>query len=192
MDQPSPAFEIERKRAFKGSIAALIESLKRHKFYEYSKLQEVDTYYSRPDIDFMKTVECLRIRERDEFAEITYKPASTDKTQTRDGVTIKPETNLPINASDVVIAKQLLENIGMIKLVEINKLRHTYISDRNPSIAVSIDKIKGAGTFIETEITSTNKSLALKQIDEIEQILNISDLTVVTRPYRDICMDERN
>ncbi|MEV6138898.1 CYTH domain-containing protein [Nocardia sp. NPDC051990] len=42
--------------------------------HEAGHLTEVDTYYSRPDVDYMKTVERLRIRHRDGFAEITYKP----------------------------------------------------------------------------------------------------------------------
>ncbi|WP_457915745.1 CYTH domain-containing protein [Candidatus Minimicrobia naudis] len=61
-----------------------------------SNLREIDTYYSRPDVDFMQTVECLRIRQRDSFAEVTYKPATTAATHTENNVIIKPETNLPI------------------------------------------------------------------------------------------------
>ena len=46
----------------------------------------------------MQTVECLRIRQRDSFAEVTYKPATTAVTHTENNVIIKPETNLPNSA----------------------------------------------------------------------------------------------
>ena len=65
----------------------------------------------------MQTVECLRIRQRDGFAEMTYKPATTAATHTANDVIIKPETNLPIQPEDAAVAKQLLANLGMVQLV---------------------------------------------------------------------------
>lgn len=55
---------------------------------------EVDTYDSQPDIDFMATVECLRVRRRDGFAEVTDKPPSTAATHSAVDVIAKPETNV--------------------------------------------------------------------------------------------------
>ena len=89
-----PLIEVERKRIFTGSINTFIATLKTHGFAQTSQLHENDTYYSRPDVDFIQTVECLRVRERDGFAEVTYKPATSQATSTNDGVIMKPETNL--------------------------------------------------------------------------------------------------
>lgn len=115
--------EIERKRQLTSNIEELIGRLQDIGFKLQSDFHEIDTYYSRPDVDFMKTVECLRVRQRDGFAEVTYKPATTTATHTKNDVIIKPETNLPIQPGDAAIAKQLLANLGMVKLVEVNKYR---------------------------------------------------------------------
>lgn len=102
--------EIERKRQLTSNIEELIGRLQDIGFKLQSDFHEIDTYYSRPDVDFMKTVECLRIRQRDGFAEVTY----------------KPETNLSIQPGDAAIAKQLLANLGIVKLVEVNKYRRSF------------------------------------------------------------------
>ena len=180
--------EIERKRQL-DDAEGLLQSLQNNGFELRSELREIDTYYSRPDVDFMKTVECLRIRERDGFCEITYKPATTAKTHTAENVIIKPETNLPIQPSDTATAKQLLANLGMVKLVEFNKRRRVFQASNFPNVTVAIDEIKSAGVFVEVEVLSTNKSAGLELIGEVERKLELDDAKIITRPYRDICMD---
>ena len=178
--------EIERKRQLTGDAEELIKQLRELGFELQSNLRETDTYYSRPDVDFMKTVECLRIRQRDGFAEVTYKPATTIATHTKNDVIIKPETNLPIQPRDVAIAKQLLANLGMVKLVEVNKYRRLFQSPNFPKATVAIDEIKNAGTFVEVEVLSDDETGALAMINDIETKLDLSSAEVVTRPYRDI------
>lgn len=73
--------EIERKQQLADDKILLLR-LQKFNFNLHSEMREIDTYYSRPDVDFMKTVECLRIREREGFCEITYKPATTAETHT--------------------------------------------------------------------------------------------------------------
>lgn len=62
--------EVERKREL-ADPAALKARLIAAAYHEAGTSIEVDTYYSRPDRDFMETVECLRVRQRDGFAEVT-------------------------------------------------------------------------------------------------------------------------
>lgn len=180
--------EIERKRKLNSGTESLMAQLKICGFTEAGTLHEIDTYYSRPDVDFMKTVECLRIRERDGFAEITYKPASTSSTHTGNNIIIKPETNLPVPAGDVGTAKQLLSNLEMVKLVEVNKYRRTFKSDEHPLATIAIDDIKGVGVFVEVEVMGHSKEDGLKKLEKIEEQLCITDLEVVAKPYRDLCM----
>ena len=180
--------EIERKRQLTGDAKELIKQLQELGFELQSNLHEIDTYYSRPDVDFMQTVECLRIRQRDGFAELTYKPATTAATHTKNDVIIKPETNLPIQPEDAAIAKQLLSNLGMVRLVEVNKYRRSFQSPDFPQATVDIDEIKNAGTFVEVEVLSDDETSALAMISEIEAELDLNSAEVVTRPYRDICM----
>ena len=178
--------EIERKRQLIGDAKELIKQLRDLGFELQSNLREIDTYYSRPDVDFMQTVECLRIRQRDGFAEVTYKPVTTIATHTKNDVIIKPETNLPIQSGDATIAKQLLANLGMVRLVEVNKYRRSFQSSDFPQATVAIDEIKDAGTFVEVEALSDDGTGALAMINDIETKLDLSSAEVVTRPYRDI------
>ena len=180
--------EIERKRQLTGDAKELIKQLQDLGFELQSNLHEIDTYYSRPDVDFMQTVECLRIRQRDGFAEVTYKPATTAATHTKNNVIIKPETNLPIQPGDTAIAKQLLASLDMVQLVEVNKYRRLFQSSDFPQATVAIDEIKDAGTFVEVEVLSDDENSALAMISDIETKLGLDSAEVVTRPYRDICM----
>ena len=182
--------EIERKRQLTSDAKELIKRLRDLGFELQSSLHEIDTYYSRPDVDFMQTVECLRIRQRDGFAEVTYKPATTTETHTTNDIIIKPEINLPIQPGDAAIAKQLLANLGMVKLVEVNKYRRSFQSPNFPKATVAIDEIKNAGTFVEVEVLSDDKTGALAMINDIETKLGLDSAEIVTRPYRDICMGE--
>ena len=180
--------EIERKRQLTGDAKELIKQLQDLGFKPKSSRHEIDTYYSRPDVDFMQTVECLRVRQRDGFAEVTYKPATTAATHTENDVIIKPETNLPIQPGDAAIAKQLLANLGMVRLVEVNKYRRSFQSSDFPQATVAIDEIKNTGTFVEVEVLSDDETSALAMISEIEVKLGLESAEVVTQPYRDICM----
>lgn len=182
--------EIERKRQL-ADDKILLQRLQKFNFNLHSEMREIDTYYSRPDVDFMKTVECLRIREREGFCEITYKPATTAETHTSKNVIVKPETNLPIQPSDAATAKQLLANLGMVKLVEVNKHRRVFQASNFLNVTVAIDEIKNAGIFVEVEVLSTNKSAGLELIGEVERKLELDDAKIITRPYRDICIDKR-
>ena len=180
--------EIERKRQLTGDAKELIKQLQDLGFELQSNLREIDTYYSRSDVDFMQTVECLRIRQRDGFAEVTYKPATTTATYTANDVIIKPETNLPIQPGDAATAKQLLTNLGMVRLVEVDKYRRSFQSSDFPQATVAIDEIKDAGTFVEVEVLSDDENSALAMISDIETKLGLDSAEVVTWPYRDICM----
>ena len=180
--------EVERKRTFTGNVDTFIATLRAHGFAQTSQLHENDTYYSRPDVDFMQTVECLRVRERDGFAEVTYKPATSHATSTNDGVIMKPETNLSIAPNSAATAKQLLANLGMIELVTVTKFRRTFTSAAYPNTVVAIDEIMDIGTFIETEVTLADKAVALQTVDKLERLLDIDTLPLATKPYRDMCM----
>ena len=183
--------EIERKHQLTTNIEELIGRLQDIGFKLQSDFHEIDTYCSRPDVDFMQTVECLRIRQRDGFAEVTYKPATTTATHTKNDVIIKPETNLPIQPGDAAIAKQLLTSLGMVQLVDVNKYRRSFQSSDFPQATVAIDEIKDAGTFVEVEVLSDDETSTLAIISEIEAKLGLESAEVVMQPYRDICINRK-
>lgn len=180
--------EVERKRELRDPHS-LRRRLLELGFHEAGQLTEVDTYYSRPDVDYMETVECLRVRRRDGFAEITYKPPSDAMTHSAADIIYKQETNVALGGADqAAAANQLLTAIGMIELVRVEKARTTYKHPDHDAVVLSIDAVAHAGTFVETEITAADADAATIQLEQIENQLGIADHPVVRLPYRDMVM----
>jgi adenylate cyclase class 2 len=178
--------EVERKRELPDS-ETLLARLTELGYRQAGQLTEVDTYYSRPDVDYIETVECLRVRHRDGFAEVTYKPPSTAATHSHTDVIAKRETNVILNGPDQAeAANQLLAAIGMIELVRVEKARTTYRHPHRDDIVVSIDTVAGAGTFVETEVTATETVAATTHLEQVEIELGIADHPVINLPYRDL------
>ncbi|MGX4695536.1 class IV adenylate cyclase [Streptomyces sp. JNUCC 63] len=180
--------EVERKRQLPDDGTALKKKLAGLGWTPDQPATEVDTYYSRPDIDYIKTVECLRIRQRGDFVEITYKPASNTATHSTDNVISKPETNLHLMPGQAQQAERLLESIGMRRLVRIEKHRTTYRHTRTPALTVSIDLVTGVGVFVETEIISNDADAAATIVAQTETELALADCPTVDLPYRDLAL----
>jgi adenylate cyclase class 2 len=187
-DDVSRPIEVERKRALPGGGDALAHVLDDQGWTAGPPETEVDVYYSRPDIDYMETVECLRVRQRGDVAEITYKPASTAATHSADGVISKPETNVPLVPGHAGHADQLLTAIGMRRLVRVEKYRTTYRHRQRPGVTVSIDTVAGVGVFVETEVISTDADAAARLVEETEALLQVHCHPVVDLPYRDLAL----
>ena len=183
--------EVERKRELADSDT-LRRRLAELGYHEISSLTEIDTYYSRPDVDYMETVECLRVRQRDGSAEITYKPPSNTATHSDRGVIAKREINVRLtDARQSGSANALLEAVGMIELVRVDKARTTYRRPGDDDTIISIDILAGVGSFVETEILSTNSEDAATQLEDIEQAIGISADPIVRLPYRDLVLQAR-
>ncbi|GAA4875837.1 class IV adenylate cyclase [Saccharopolyspora cebuensis] len=183
--------EVERKRELPDHIdpAALVHRLVGIGFIEVGRLVEIDTYYSRPDVDFMVTVECLRVRERNGFAEITYKPASTGAAHSAADIITKPETNVLLDADQAPQANQLLAAIGMVQLVRVEKDRTTLRHPEHDTVTVAVDTIAGVGSFVETEVLAPTADGADELLENTEQRCGFDDLPVVRLPYRDLVME---
>ncbi|WP_306369520.1 class IV adenylate cyclase [Nocardiopsis sp. CC223A] len=118
--------EIERKRVLE-EREPLERRLAELGFASTGSEVEVDTYYSRPDVDFLETVECLRVREGLGRCEVTYKPASDSSTHGAGGVIAKPETNVALaDGEEAAHAHRLLEALGMVLLARVEKSRTSY------------------------------------------------------------------
>ncbi|WP_228803231.1 class IV adenylate cyclase [Nocardia cyriacigeorgica] len=180
--------EVERKRELPDPTA-LRTRLAELGYRQAGQLTEADTYYSRPDVDFMETVECLRVRHRDGFAEITYKPPSNAATHSDTDIIAKRETNVSLSGADqAAAANQFLAAIGMVQLVRVEKHRTIYQHPDRDDVIVSIDTVIHAGTFVETEITAADKDAATIHLTEVETELGINGNPVVSLPYRDLVM----
>ncbi|MEU3016684.1 class IV adenylate cyclase [Nocardiopsis sp. NPDC007018] len=151
---------------------------------------ETDTYYSRPDVDFLVTVECLRVRERDGGCEVTYKPASDSTTHSTTGVIAKQETNVALaDTAQAAHAHALLEALGMVRLARVEKSRTCYRASGRPELSVVVDTVTGLGSFVETEVVSAGSHQeAVRQLEETERLLELGPYPVVTSPYRDLLL----
>ena len=183
--------EVERKRELSDS-EPLRHRLTELGYHKISSLTEIDTCYSRPDIDYMETVECLRVRQRDGFAEITYKPPSSAATHSEHGVIAKQETNVQLaGPGQAMAANALLEAVGMVELVRVEKARTTYGRPDHDSTTVSIDLLAGVSAFVEIEVLATDSDSAAAHLEDVEQEIDISAHPIVRLPYRDLVMRAR-
>jgi adenylate cyclase class 2 len=180
--------EVERKREL-ADVEDFTRRLAEAGCHETGTSIEVDTYYSRPDVDYMVTFECLRIRQRDEFAEITYKPASTRSTHSTSGVTAKRETNVGLSGSEQVFAAdELLAAIGMVRLCRVEKTRTTFRYPGRDDVTVTIDQLVGVGAFAETEVMAVDENVATAVLSQVELQLGLINCAVVNLPYRDLVL----
>lgn len=180
--------EVERKREL-ADPAALKSRLAEAGYREAGTSVEVDTYYSRPDIDFLATVECLRVRQRNGFAEITYKPASTTDTHSAANIIAKRETNVVLFDQDQAgAANTLLDVLGMVRLCQVEKTRATFRHPDHDQVTVVIDLVTGVGAFVETEVMAADPDAAATLLDVVERQLGLADCAVVRLPYRDLVL----
>jgi adenylate cyclase, class 2 len=192
MIQRMHLIEVERKRELPDPHV-LRQRLTELGYREAGHLTEVDIYYSRPDVDYMKTVECLRIRRRDGFAEMTYKPPSNAATHSDADVIAKRETNVTLSEPEQAeSASRLLDAIGMVELVRVEKRRTIYQHPERDDIIVSIDAVTDAGTFVETEITAADTDVATIHLGQVEVELGIADNPITKLPYRDLVLAAAN
>lgn len=183
--------EVERKRALTDP-GALRDRLAAAGYRPAGTAVETDTYYSRADVDFMATVECLRVRRRDGFAEVTYKPASTAATHTDADVIAKPETNVVLAGPDQAdAATTLLDVLGMVRLCRVDKARESFRHPGHADVVVVIDHITGLGAFAETEVMATDPAAAAALLEQIETQLGLTGCPVVALPYRDLVMRQQ-
>lgn len=154
-------------------------------FKEVSMIHQKDTYYSRADVDFMQTKECLRVREEHNSAEITYKPPTT--TEMIDMQSIwKKETNLAIAQGDISTAHEMLISLGCKRLCIVNKYREKY---EKKDIILALDTITRLGSFAEIEIMSElHDETAIHKIQAIAKTLGLPQSDIVRLPYRDLLM----
>lgn len=180
--------EVERKRELTDTTA-LEARLAGSGYRATGTGIEIDTYYSRPDVDFVATVECLRVRQRAGFAEITYKPASTAGTHTADDIIAKPETNVLLAGPDhATEANALLEMLGMVRLCRVEKTRTAFEHPHCETVTVVIDLVSDLGAFVETEVMAEDPAAAATLLDQVERQLGLAERPMVSRPYRDLVL----
>ena len=151
------------------------------------KVKESDVYFTAPHRDFIKTKECLRIRERNNnYLELTYKGPSSKSMKDKKQFW-KTEVNIPLDSSRKE-AEILLESIGFTKVAEVIKEREKFVLEKQNII---FDKIENLGWFLEIENTITDKKERQKALDEninLFKKLGLNEKDIITEPYRDLVL----
>lgn len=184
------SIEVERKRHLPNGAAELLARLEQLGYSASGSAAETDTYFSRPDVDYLVTIECLRVRQREGFAEVTYKPPSDAVTHASGDIIAKRETNVRLaDGAEADAAVRLLAAVGMVELIRVRKTRTTHQHPHHDGTAVMVDEIDGLGWFAETEVTSPDPAGAAKLLQETEETLGLNQYPVVSQPYRDLLLD---
>lgn len=184
--------EVERKRQIT-DVSELKTRLADAGYRDTGSTTEIDTYYSRSDVDFLATVECLRVRQRDAFAEITYKPASTAETHSDSDIIAKPEANVILAGPEqAAAANTLLNLLGMPRLCRVEKARTAFRHPHHDNVTVVIDHIIGVGSFAETEVIAPDATTAASLLEQVEAELGLAGHTVVALPYRDLVLQHHH
>jgi adenylate cyclase class 2 len=152
------------------------------------KIKESDIYFTAPHRDFIKTKECLRVRERDHFLELTYKGPTT-KEMVGKKQFWKREINIPLHCSKEEII-MLLESLGFKRIVEVEKEREKFVIGKHE---ITIDKVKNCGYFLEIERIVEDEKEREKAISEnfiLLKKLGINEGDIITKPYRDLVLEK--
>lgn len=151
-----------------------------------AKTKESDVYFNAPHRDFIKTKECLRIRERDNYLELTYKGPTT-KLMNNKKQFWKSEINLPLISSKEEV-ENLLKSLDFKKISEVIKNREKFILGRQE---ISIDKVKNVGWFLEIESIVADEKERQKALNENITLLNklgLDKKNIINEPYRDLVL----
>jgi len=150
------------------------------------KIKEKDIYFTAPHRDFIKTKECLRIRKKDNYLELTYKGPTTKLMESKKQFW-KSEVNIPLAVSEDEV-ENLLQSLGFKKIVEVVKEREKFVLGKQE---ISIDKVENAGWFLEIENTITDEKERQKALNENINLFNklgLDEKNIITEPYRDLVL----
>lgn len=172
------AFQINNIRKKLLALGAILEE----------RIKESDSYFTAPHRDFIKTKECLRVRETSGYLELTYKGPTTSSMDNRKQFW-KTEINIPLRSSKKEV-ELLLDSLNFTKVVEVVKNRERFILGRQK---ITFDNIKNLGWFLEIENIITNEQEREKALDEninLLKELGLNKKDIITEPYRDLVLQQ--
>lgn len=174
--------EIEMKLFVGQSVEHIHELAKKNNWQQGAEEWQEDIYYTSAFRDFIVTEECLRIRETNNYCELTWKPPTTEK-MLSERQFWKQEIDLNIT-SQKEIAKELLMRLDFIEYVTVKKRRLNFFIDKITNF--SLDHIDTLGWFIEIETLSSDEESGVIKNAEIAALFGLDPESVINVPYRDL------
>jgi len=125
-------------------------ALKKLEKFEFMGVKEtLDLYFFDPKRSELKPEKggrlnaCFRLRKKDKKAQMTYKIDNFDK----NGKWIYSDED-EVEVSDLRIAENIIEHLGLKKLVEIDNKKWTYLTS---DLEIVFEEVKDLGLFLEVE-----------------------------------------
>ena len=174
--------EVEIKFFIGHSAQEIIEKIGTNNWQSIEQINQTDTYYISKYKDFIKSEECLRIREENNKIELTWKPP-TNSLMTIEKQYWKEELNIQIVDSKTKI-QRLLEVLDFKEYIVVCKKRTTFKVD--DETVICLDYIKDVGYFIEIETFSDDDLNSKNKNIKIADMLDLDASKIVNIPYRDI------
>ena len=140
-----------------------------------------DTYFSHPGRDFGKTDEALRLRKRDDGAELNYKGPRMKM----ESLKAREEINLKIDNS--LAAQRIIERLGFKEVCSIRKRRSSYIYDK---MRVDLDDIEGLGEYVELEILTESPERSAQLFETTVKELSLERME--PRTYFEMILDKQD
>ncbi len=137
------------------------------KFSFAGKKEVLDIYFYDKKRNALKPkknrlTECFRLRKKDKTSYITYK---IDKFDELNNWIYSEEEETEIK--DFNIAVKIISNLGLVPLLKINNIKHTYYTKK---YEIVLEEVKNLGLFLEVErLNITNKE---NIIDVKKEIFN--------------------
>ncbi|MCT7992571.1 class IV adenylate cyclase [Laspinema olomoucense] len=174
--------EIEVKLYLGSDNSDLLKKLTKLGSVKIAEETQEDIYYTSAHKDFIETKECLRIRSTPDFAELTWKPPSSEQMEEKRQFW-KQELNIEITDKFDSL-RLLLKNLDFIEYVVVKKYRQVFSVDNETTIA--LDFIDSLGWFLEIETFSSVPEEGVNKNNKIIACLELEALLPINTPYRDL------
>ena len=140
-----------------------------------------DIYFAHPSRDFGRTDEALRLRKREDGAELTYKGPriQADGAKAREEITLKTDNPLTV--------QRIVERLGFKEAHVLRKTRTSYLLDK---LRVDIDDVEGLGEFVELEVLTESLERSKQLLELARAELGLEKLE--PRTYLEMIMERQS
>lgn len=147
-------------------------------------IKQADEYFDFPDMQIFNSGGAFRVRDSDGNYRVTYKGRKKDEETTS-----RDEIEIAIESAEKMI--KILENMGFVRLCEINKKRKVYLL---AGLKISLDEVEGLGSFMEMEGMANSEKEYKEKKGEIFKLLDnlgVSSEDISQRSYMEMALGSR-